>query len=211
MCNSFRYFKFALLCIGLVTHISAFSTPTTDIIPQEVAKLVPQHVIDKNIPELTSCIQTLVDLKHTDNDALLETLIQASPWKATFAMTPNEKEGRFLPFGELRMEQDTIQQNIDLNLLTFCFQGNYYMSGNGNKMNIEFTSLQVNILGWDLPMLDISNDSSVVRYARGNGGNGRKRPNTYLWHFVNKDICVARGSSGNVAMWQSVKVKSKGE
>lgn len=205
MCNSFR-FKFALLCIGLVTHVSAFSTPTTDI-SQEVAKLVPQHVIDKNIPALTSCIQTLIDLKHTD-DALLETLIQASPWKATFAMTPNHI-GRFLPFGELTIEQDTIQQNINLNLLKFCFQGNYFMSGLGNKMNIEFTSLQVNILGWDLPTLDISNDSSVVRYARGGGGNGRKRPNTYLWHFVNEDICVARGSSGKVAMWQSVK--SKGE
>lgn len=201
MCNSFRFFiKIAVLSIGL--HVSAFSAP--DI--SKVAKLVPQHVTDKNIPELTECIQKLSESKDS-NDALLETLIHASPWKATFAMTPNnDKEGRFLPFGQLTITKDTIQQYIDLNILSFCFEGKYYMSGLGNKMNIEFTSLQVSILGWHLPPFDISNDASIVRYAR---GGGRKRPNTYLWHFVNDEICVARGSSGNVAMWQSVKAKEE--
>ncbi|GFH52538.1 predicted protein [Chaetoceros tenuissimus] len=176
------------------------STSSTDV---KVAQLVPQLVTDENVPELTTCISTLAELKYT-NDDLLETLIQNSPWKATFAMAPN-KQGRFLPFGELTIEQDTIQQFIDLNVCKFCFQGNYYMSGMGNKMNIEFTSLDICFLGWDLPTLDISNDSMIVRYARGGGGAGRKRPNTYLWHFVNEEICVARGSSGKVAMWQSKK------
>ena len=197
-----NFIKIALLLT--IGHVAAFSTSTssTDI---KVAQLVPQLVIDQNIPELTSCISALAELKYTNED-MLETLIQNSPWKATFAMAPNQ-QGRFLPFGELTIEENTIEQFIDLNILKFCFQGKYEMSE--NKMNIEFTSLDVCLLGWDFPTLDISNDSKVVRYARGGGGAGRKRPNTYLWHFVNEDICVARGSSGKVAMWQSKKsVKS---
>lgn len=214
---SFIFTLFFLLAVvpNTTHHVGAFSTnaPATDI--QAIAKLVPQHVANKDLPELTKCIRTLSELKYTDDDnddessslLLVQRLASGSPWKAKFAMSPDDEEGRFLPIGELTVGADgTTENKIDLSIFSVCFRGTFYMSEKpvANKMNIEFQSWQVELFNGlvELPKFGMSNDSAFLKYVRQGGKEGRrKRPNTYLWHFVNDEICVARGSSGNVAMW----------
>lgn len=217
---SFIFTLFSLIGLGVVPntihHVGAFSTNPSTADIKAIAKLIPQHVANKDLPTLTKCTRALSELKYTDDDhndngspPLVERLVAGSPWKAKFAMSPDDEEGRFLPFGELTVGADgTTENKIDLSIISVCFRGTFYMSEKpvANKMNIEFQSWQVELFNGlvAMPKVGMSNDSTFLKYVRRGGKEGRrKRPNTYLWHFVNESICVARGSSGGIAMWMA--------
>ena len=86
------------------------------------------------------------------------------------------------------------------------------MTGN-HKMTITFETLQPTLFGSiRLPSLNIAQGAlrnMIEKNVRGGAkttnnkqDSFQKRPNTYVWHHVNTDICVARGL---LALWVSQK------
>jgi hypothetical protein len=82
-------------------------------------------------------------------------------------------------------------------------------------MNLTFLTVQPRLFGIELPTFDVSNESgslrqTIERFLRGGkkkAATFEKLPNTYVWHYVEDEICVARGSSGAIALWVSEKSK----
>lgn len=94
--------------------------------------------------------------------------------------------------------------------LRFVFAGTYSWTGSTTTLVIEHLGLRV--LGVRLPLFDVREGKGLrglVERIRGGRKNSakksfQKRPNIYQWCYADDAICVARGSSGNTAVWVRV-------
>ena len=132
---------------------------------------------------------------------------------------PKRRKAFFLPTGlgcQTFYADGRLSNQIQLmGVLSATFTGTFAMTGN-HKMTITFETLQPTLFGSiRLPSLNIAQGAlrnMIEKNVRGGAkttnnkqGSFQKRPNTYVWHHVDTDICVARGSSGSLALWVSQK------
>ena len=125
-------------------------------------------------------------------------------WRPVFSLKPGADEGRFLTVrAEQQFRRDGSFTNaIRLLGLKFVFAGTYTLTGSATTLVIE--RLRLKILGLPLPSIDVREGRGIrglIERARGRRKDGSKRPNVYSWCYADDEICVARGSSGSVAVW----------
>ena len=155
--------------------------------------------------EATAALRAIVDEQRQDDWApLIDTR-----WRPVFSLKPDADEGRFL---SVRAEQafrsdGSFSNAVGLfrGALKFIFKGTYALKGSATTLVIE--RLRLRILGVPLPSIDVREGKGIralverVRGGRKGGKGFQKRPNVYSWCYADDAICVARGSSGSVAVW----------
>ena len=150
--------------------------------------------------EATQALRAIVDEKRQDDWAPLFD----KRWRPVFSLKPDADEGRLL---SVRAEQTfrsdgSFTNAISLFGLKFVFAGTYALQGSTTTLVIE--RLRLKILGVPLPAIDVREGQGVrglIERVRGRRKDGSKRPNVYSWCYADGDVCVARGSSGSVAVW----------
>ena len=107
--------------------------------------------------------------------------------------------------------------------LKLSFSGSYALTG--RRMTLTFEKLRVRLFWFLTIPLDIREDRvasfGAPRGYSTNAGEGRgvrglverfrggrkntktfeKRPNVYAWCYADEGVCVAQGTSGNIAVW----------
>ena len=149
--------------------------------------------------EATAALREIVNTRQDDWAPLLD-----RRWRPVFSLKPDAEEGRFLT---VRAEQEfrrdgSFTNAIRLLGIKFSFQGTYAWKGSATTLVIE--RLRLKILGVPLPAIDVREGRGVrglIERVRGRRKDGSKRPNVYSWCYADDGICVARGSSGSVAVW----------
>ena len=155
--------------------------------------------------EATQALRAIVEGKRQDDwDPLLDTR-----WRPVFSLKPDADEGRLL---SVRAEQTFRSDGSFSNAvglfrgaLKFKFQGTFALKGSATTLVIE--RLRLRILGVPLPSIDVREGKGIralverVRGGRKGGKGFQKRPNVYSWCYADDGICVARGSSGSIAVW----------
>ena len=149
--------------------------------------------------EATAALRAIVNTRQDDWDPLLDTR-----WRPVFSVKPDADEGRFLT---VRAEQEfrrdgSFTNAIRLLGLKFVFAGTYALKGSATTLVIE--RLRLRVLGVPLPSIDVREGKGIralVERVRGRRKDGSKRPNVYSWCYADDETCVARGSSGSVAVW----------
>ena len=150
--------------------------------------------------EATQSLREIVAAPRQDDwDPLLDTR-----WRPVFSLKPDADEGRFLSVNaEQAFNRDGSFTNaIRLLGIKFSFQGNYVWKGSATTLVIE--RLRLKILGVPFPAIDVREGRGIrgmIERVRGRRKDGSKRPNVYSWCYADDAICVARGSSGSVAVW----------
>ena len=150
--------------------------------------------------EATQALRAIVEGKRQDDwDPLLDTR-----WRPVFSLKPDADEGRLLSVkAEQEFRRDGSFTNaIRLLGINFSFQGTYAWKGSATTLTIE--RLRLRVLGVPLPSIDVREGRGVrglIERVRGRRKDGSKRPNVYSWCYADDEICVARGSSGSVAVW----------
>ena len=150
--------------------------------------------------EATAALRAIVDETRQDDwDPLLD-----RRWRPVFSLKPDAEEGRFLAVeAEQEFRRDGSFTNaIRLLGIKFSFQGNYVWKGSATTLTIE--RLRLRVLGVPLPAIDVREGRGVrglIERVRGRRKDGSKRPNVYSWCYADDAICVARGSSGSIAVW----------
>ena len=152
-----------------------------------------------NAAEATAALRGIVNARQDDWAPLLDTR-----WRPVFSVKPDADEGRFLSVkAEQEFKRDGSFTNaIRLLGIKFSFQGTYAWKGSATTLVIE--RLRLKILGVPLPAIDVREGRGVrglIERVRGRRKDGSKRPNVYSWCYADGDVCVARGSSGSVAVW----------
>ena len=150
--------------------------------------------------EATAALRALVDEQRQDD----WTPLQDKRWRPVFSLKPDADEGRLL---SVRAEQTfrsdgSFTNAIRLLGINFSFQGTYAWKGSATTLTIE--RLRLRVLGVPLPSIDVREGRGVrglIERFRGRRKDGSKRPNVYSWCYADDEICVARGSSGSVAVW----------
>ena len=153
--------------------------------------------------EATSALREIVAAPRQDDWAPL----YDTRWRPVFSLKPDADEGRFLTVkAEQEFRRDGSFTNaIRLLGINFSFQGNYVWKGSATTLAIE--RLRLRVLGVPLPSIDVREGKGIralverVRGGRKGGEGFQKRPNVYSWCYADDEICVARGSSGSVAVW----------
>ena len=149
--------------------------------------------------EATAALRAIVNSRQDDWEPLLDTR-----WRPVFSLKPDADEGRFLTVkAEQCFKRDGSFTNaIRLLGLKFVFAGTYALKGSATTLTIE--RLRLRVLGLPLPSIDVREGKGIralVERVRGRRKDGSKRPNVYSWCYADDDVCVARGSSGSVAVW----------
>ena len=150
--------------------------------------------------EATAALRAIADGKRQDDwDPLLD-----KRWRPVFSLKPDAAEGRFLTVkAEQEFRRDGSFTNaIRLLGITFSFQGTYAWKGSATTLAIE--RLRLKILGVPLPSIDVREGRGIrglIERVRGRRKDGSKRPNVYSWCYADDATCVARGSSGSIAVW----------
>ena len=149
--------------------------------------------------EATAALRAIVNTRQDDWTPLLD-----RRWRPVFSVKPDADEGRFLTVkAEQEFKRDGSFTNaIRLLGLKFVFAGTYALQGSTTTLVIE--RLRLKILGLPLPAIDAQEGRGIrglIERVRGRRKDGSKRPNVYSWCYADGDVCVARGSSGSVAMW----------
>ena len=155
--------------------------------------------------EATQALRAIVDEQRQDDWApLLD-----KRWRPVFSLKPDADEGRLLSVrAEQQFRSDGSFSNavgLFRGALKFRFQGTYAWKGSATTLVIE--RLRLKILGVPLPSIDVREGKGIralverVRGGRKGGKGFQKRPNVYSWCYADDEICVARGSSGSVAVW----------
>ena len=150
--------------------------------------------------EATAALRAIVDETRQDDwDPLLDTR-----WRPVFSLKPDADEGRFLSVkAEQEFRRDGSFTNaIRLLGIKFSFQGTYAWKGSATTLVIE--RLRLRVLGLPLPSIDVREGRGVrglIERVRGRRKDGSKRPNVYSWCYADDKVCVARGSSGSIAVW----------
>ena len=149
--------------------------------------------------------------------------LQGSPWRAVFSATPAALKaarasaasddaaatGKYLAASAAQtFAPGSFVNEIRLlwGAVRFAFGGSFTLSG--RRMTLTIESLRLRLL-WILTLpFDIREGKGlrgVVERVRGGTkkakGSFEKRPNVYAWCYADDAICVAQGSSGNVALW----------
>jgi hypothetical protein len=150
--------------------------------------------------EATAALRAIVDEERQDDWAPL----MDTRWRPVFSVKPDADEGRFLTVrAEQQFKRDSSFTNaIRLLGLTFIFGGTYAWKGSATTLTIE--RLRLKILGVPLPAINVREGRGVrglIERVRGRRKDGSKRPNVYSWCYADDEICVARGSSGSIAVW----------
>ena len=149
--------------------------------------------------EATAALREIANTRQDDWAPLLDTR-----WRPVFSLKPDADEGRLL---SVRAEQTfrsdgSFTNAIRLLGINFSFQGTYAWKGSATTLTIE--RLRLRVLGVPLPSIDVREGRGVrglIERFRGRRKDGSKRPNVYSWCYADDEICVARGSSGSVAVW----------
>ena len=149
--------------------------------------------------EATAALRAIVNTRQDDWAPLYDTR-----WRSVFSLKPGADEGRFLTVkAEQEFKRDGSFTNaIRLLGLKFVFAGTYALTGSATTLTIE--RLRLKILGVPLPAIDVREGRGMrglIERVRGRREDGSKRPNVYSWCYADGDVCVARGSSGSVAVW----------
>ena len=152
--------------------------------------------------EATAALREIVNTRQDDWAPLLD-----RRWRPVFSLKPDAEEGRFLTVkAEQQFRRDGSFTNaIRLLGLKFVFAGTYALKGSATTLVIE--RLRLRVLGVPLPSIDVREGKGIralverVRGGRKGGKGFQKRPNVYSWCYADDEICVARGSSGSVAVW----------
>ena len=149
--------------------------------------------------EATAALRGIVNSRQDDWDPLLDTR-----WRPVFSLKPDADEGRLLSVkAEQTFRSDGSFTNaIRLLGIKFSFQGVYAWKGSATTLVIE--RLRLRVLGLPLPSIDVREGRGIrglIERVRGRRKDGSKRPNVYSWCYADDAICVARGSSGSVAVW----------
>ena len=149
--------------------------------------------------EATAALRAIVNTRQDDWAPLLDTR-----WRPVFSVKPDADEGRLLRVkAEQTFRSDGSFTNaIRLLGLKFVFAGTYALQGSATTLVIE--RLRLKILGVPSPAIDVREGKGIralVERVRGRRKDGSKRPNVYSWCYADDAICVARGSSGSVAVW----------
>ena len=149
--------------------------------------------------EATAALREIANTRQDDWAPLLN-----RRWRPVFSLKPDAEEGRFLTVkAEQEFKRDGSFTNaIRLLGIKFSFQGTYAWKGSATTLVIE--RLRLKILGVPLPSIDVREGRGVrglVERVRGRRKDGSKRPNVYSWCYADAATCVARGSSGSVAVW----------
>ena len=150
--------------------------------------------------EATQSLREIVAAPRQDDwDPLVDTR-----WRPVFSLKPDVDEGRFLTVkAEQEFRRDGSFTNaIRLLGITFSFQGTYAWKGSATTLVIE--RLRLRVLGVPFPAIDVREGRGIrglIERVRGRRKDGSKRPNVYSWCYADDAICVARGSSGSVAVW----------
>ena len=152
--------------------------------------------------EATAALRALVDEQRQDD----WTPLQDKRWRPVFSLKPDADEGRLLSVrAEQQFRSDGSFSNavgLFRGALKFIFKGTYALTGSATTLAIE--RLRLRILGVPLPSIDVREGRGVrglIERFRGRRKDGSKRPNVYSWCYADDEICVARGSSGSVAVW----------
>ena len=149
--------------------------------------------------EATAALREIANTRQDDWAPLLN-----RRWRPVFSLKPDAEEGRFLA---VRAEQEfrrdgSFTNAIRLLGIKFSFQGTYAWKGSATTLTIE--RLRLRVLGLPLPSIDVREGRGIrglIERVRGRRKDGTKRPNVYSWCYADDEICVARGSSGSVAVW----------
>jgi hypothetical protein len=149
--------------------------------------------------EATAALRGIVNSRQDDWAPLYDTR-----WRPVFSLKPDADEGRFLTVkAEQQFRRDGSFTNaIRLLGLKFVFAGTYALKGSATTLVIE--RLRLRVLGVPFPAIDVREGRGVrglIERIRGRRRDGSKRPNVYSWCYADDEICVARGSSGSVAVW----------
>ena len=151
--------------------------------------------------EATAALREIVNTRQDGWAPLLDTR-----WRPVFSLKPDADEGRFLTVrAEQQFKQDGSFSNavgLLRDALKFNFKGTYTLKGSATTLVIE--RLRLRVLGMPLPSIDVREGRGVrglIERVRGRCKDGSKRPNVYSWCYADDEICVARGSSGSVAVW----------
>ena len=152
--------------------------------------------------EATAALRAIVNSRQHDWVPLFDTR-----WRPVFSLKPDAEEGRFLTVkAEQSFNRDGSFTNaIRLLGIKFSFRGHYAWKGSATTLVIE--RLRLRVLGVPLPYIDVREGKGIralverVRGGRKGGKGFQKRPNVYSWCYADGDVCVARGSSGSVAVW----------
>jgi hypothetical protein len=151
--------------------------------------------------EATQALRELANTRQDDWAPLYDTR-----WRPVFSLKPDADEGRFLTVrAEQQFKRDGSFSNaigLFRGALKFNFKGTYALKGSATTLVIE--RLRLKILGLPLPSIDVREGRGIrglIERVRGRRKDGSKRPNVYSWCYADDEICVARGSSGSVAVW----------
>ena len=154
--------------------------------------------------EATAALRAIVNSRQDDWSPLLDTR-----WRPVFSLKSGADEGRFLTVkAEQEFRSDGSFSNavgLFRGALKFIFKGTYAWKGSATTLVIE--RLRLKILGVPLPSIDVREGKGIralverVRGGRKGGKGFQKRPNVYSWCYADEEICVARGSSGSIAVW----------
>jgi hypothetical protein len=151
--------------------------------------------------EATAALREIANTRQDDWAPLLDTR-----WRPVFSLKPDADEGRFLSVrAEQQFKRDGSFSNaigLFRGALKFNFKGTYAWKGSATTLVIE--RLRLKILGVPLPSIDVREGRGIrglIERIRGRRKDGSKRPNVYSWCYADDEICVARGSSGSIAVW----------
>ena len=151
--------------------------------------------------EATQALREIVNSRQDDWAPLYDTR-----WRPVFSLKPDADEGRFLTVrAEQQFKRDGSFSNaigLFRGALKFIFKGTYTLTGSATTLAIE--RLRLRILGVPLPSIDVREGRGIrglIERVRGRRKDGSKRPNVYSWCYADDAICVARGSSGSIAVW----------
>ena len=171
-------------------------------------------LVEKDVHTVTQFVRGMAT--QTAGKECMAQLAKGSPWKAVFVLRPSGNAKFLLSTGiqSLDEKQGRLVNTLQVGPLSATFRGTFVMQGQA-KMNITFETVQLGLFGVQiLPTLNIAQGplrQAIEKFVRGGKKTTShqtsfvKRPNVYVWHYVDEHFCVARGSSGSLALWMSEK------
>ena len=206
-------------------HVLAYCALSTNALSTiDSARAVLRRASSMDRPSPREMTVALAELSNAGvhPDDWVATLEQGSPWRATFSATPaalkaartdaeDAAPGAYLAADAAQsFSPGAFVNSVRLlgGAIQFAFGGTFEMTG--RRMTLTIETLRLKLL-WVLTLpFDVREGRGVrglVERIRGGkkkkAGAFEKRPNVYAWCYADDAICVAQGSSGNVAVWVS--------